>query len=84
MVNTFDTVLAINVTDLAHISFVDTNSNLSVEAETPTPATSDTEAASPTPNPDSSKSATIGGAVGGSLGVSYYGNNRRKIELTSQ
>ncbi|KAL0143918.1 hypothetical protein V8B55DRAFT_1353013 [Mucor lusitanicus] len=68
MVNTFDTVLAINVTDLAHISFVDTNSNLSVEAETPTPATNDTEAASPTPNPDSSKSATIGGAVGGSLG----------------
>ncbi|KAK4515118.1 60S ribosomal protein L10 [Mucor velutinosus] len=69
MVNTFDTMLAVNVTDLAHISFVDTNQHLSTAAETPTPVTNDTETASPTPSPSKNgRSATIGGAVGGSLG----------------
>lgn len=83
LVNTFDTVLAVNVTDLAHLNFVVTDQDLSTEAETPTAAIGDTETVSPAPDSsNSNKSAAIGGAVGGSLGVSCYAYCCKKLELT--
>ncbi|KAL9549194.1 hypothetical protein PS6_006215 [Mucor atramentarius] len=69
MVNTFKTVLAVNVTDTSNINFVDTDQNLSTAAEQPTSVVGDKETASKTPiSSDNSNSTTIGGAVGGSLG----------------
>ncbi|GAN09925.1 hypothetical protein MAM1_0304c09458 [Mucor ambiguus] len=68
LANTFNTVLAINVTDPRRVNFIDTSQNLFTAAEKPTPATGDKEIASQTPNPSNDKSSTVGGAVGGSLG----------------
>lgn len=73
MVNTFKTVLAVNVTDISNISFVDTDQNLSTAAEQPTSAIGDEETTSKTPIlSDNSNSTTIGAAVGSSLGVCFY------------
>lgn len=73
MVNTFKTVLAVNVTDTSNINFVDTDQNLSTAAEQPTSVVGDKETTSKTPiSSDNSNSTTIGGAVGGSLGVCFY------------
>ncbi|CAO0797300.1 unnamed protein product [Mucor circinelloides] len=69
MVNTFNTVLAVNVTDISNISFVGTDQNLSTAAEQPTSAIGDEETTLKTPtSSDNSNSTTIGAAVGSSLG----------------
>lgn len=69
LANTFNTVLAINVTDSKSVSFIDTTQNLFTAAEQPTPATGDKETASQTPSLGNDDSSIVGGAVGGSLGV---------------
>ncbi|KAF1802644.1 hypothetical protein FB192DRAFT_1379124 [Mucor lusitanicus] len=68
LANTFNTVLAINVTDSKSVSFIDTTQNLFTAAEQPTPATGDKETASQTPSLGNDDSSIVGGAVGGSLG----------------
>ncbi|KAL9559550.1 hypothetical protein MBANPS3_000376 [Mucor bainieri] len=68
LANTFNTVLAVNVTDPKRVNFIDTSQNLFTAAEEPTSATGDKETASQTPKPSNDNSSIVGGAVGGSLG----------------
>ncbi|KAL9557629.1 hypothetical protein MBANPS3_001279 [Mucor bainieri] len=68
LMNTTNTVLAVNVTDPKQLNFIDTSQNLLTATEEPTPATGSKETATQTPNPDNDNSSILGGAVGGSLG----------------
>lgn len=69
LANTFNTVLAVNVTDPKNVSFIDTSQKLTA-AEGPNSTTaSDKEPTSQTPS--NNDGTAIGGAVGGSLGVSF-------------
>ena len=74
LANTFNTVLAVNVTDPKRVNFIDTSQQLFTAAEGPTSATDDKGTASQTPSPGSDNSSIVGGAVGGSLGVCFKFN----------
>ena len=72
-VNTFNTVLALNVTDPKKVEFVTTSQNLFTSAEEPLSATDSEETASKNSDSTNNSNGTIiGGAVGGSIGVCVY------------
>ncbi|KAL7315931.1 hypothetical protein PS15m_005091 [Mucor circinelloides] len=66
LANTFNTVLAVNVTDPKKVNFIDTSQKFTAAEGPNSTTTSDKETTSQTPS--NNDSTTIGGAVGGSLG----------------
>lgn len=69
MANTFNTVLAVNVTDPKKVNFIDTSQKFTAAEGPNSTITSDKKTTSQTPS--NNDGTTIGGAVGGSLGVSF-------------